>query len=186
MTVDVKTPLSEGDARGLRVGDRVRLSGIIVTARDAGHRYLAEGGVAPVDLNVIYHCGPIVKDGRIISAGPTTSMREEPYMADVIGKFGVRAVIGKGGMGDKTLKALGEHGCVYLTAVGGAGVAMAEAVKEVKLTHMLEEFGAPEAFRVLEVEDMPLLVTMDSHGGSLYRDVEGESRNNLKKILNSL
>jgi fumarate hydratase class I len=181
--VKLKMPLGEKDVRKLSIGDSVELSGTVVTARDTAHKYLAEGGKVPFELNVIYHCGPIVKDNKIISAGPTTSMREEPYEADVIKRFGVRAIIGKGGMGDKTLNALKEHGCVYLSAVGGAGVVMAEKIKKVRQSHKAEEFGAPEAFWVLEVEDMPLVVTMDSKGKSLHRNVEKKSLNNLKKIL---
>jgi fumarate hydratase class I len=181
--VKLKTPLSGKDVRGLKVGDRVRLSGIVVTARDTAHRYLVGGGEVPFELNVIYHCGPLMKDNKVISAGPTTSIREEPYEADVIKKFGVRAVIGKGGMGDRTLKALKRHGCVYLTAVGGAGVLMAETIKKVRNVYKLGEFGAPEAFWVLEVEDMPLIVTMDSKGDSIYKKVEEKSADRLSEIL---
>ena len=179
----LKTPLTEAAVRKLKAGDKVELSGTMVTARDAAHKYLVEGGSVPFGLNVIYHCGPIVKDDVVLSAGPTTSIREEPYEADVIKKFNVRAVIGKGGMGEKTLKALGECGCVYLTAVGGAGALMAERIKSVAQVFKLEEFGAPEAFWVFQVEDMPLFVTMDTKGKSLYRQVEARSLENLKRVI---
>jgi tartrate/fumarate subfamily iron-sulfur-dependent hydro-lyase beta chain len=181
--VKLKTPLSEKGVRALRVGDALELSGTVVTARDTAHKYLAEGGQAPCDLNVIYHCGPIVKGDAVIAAGPTTSIREEPYEADVIGRFGVRAVIGKGGMGEKTLAAMRSRGCVYLAAVGGAGALMAERVKRILAVHKLREFGAPEAFWVLEVEDFPLVVAMDTAGDSIYRRVEEESAANLRGML---
>jgi len=183
--VRFKTPLTEEDARSLEVGQKVELSGTIVTARDMAHKYLAEGGEIPFDLNVIYHCGPIVKDNRVLSAGPTTSIREEPYEADVIRKFNVRAIIGKGGMGEKTLDALEEYGCVYLTAVGGAGALIAQRIKSIKQAFKLAEFGAPEAFWVFEVEDLPLIVSMDSNGESLHREVEGRSAANFKRILHN-
>ncbi|MFH1054500.1 MAG: FumA C-terminus/TtdB family hydratase beta subunit [Candidatus Altiarchaeota archaeon] len=179
----LRTPLTEDVVRRLNVGDRILLSGTIVTARDTAHKYLSEGGNVPFDLNVIYHCGPLVKEVKVVSAGPTTSMREEPYEADVIRKFRVRAVIGKGGMGDKTLKAMGKFGCVYLAAVGGAGVLMAGKVEGIRQSYKLKEFGAPEAFRVLEVKDMPLVVTMDTKGRSIYRDVESKSCKNLRKTI---
>jgi len=180
------TPLSIEDVKSLNVGQTVYLSGEIVTARDAAHKYLAQGGKAPTKLNVIYHCGPIVKDAKVVSAGPTTSAREEPYMADIIKEYGVRAIIGKGGMRSKTLKALEEHGCAYLAAVGGAGAVTAQKITKIKGVYMGEEFGPPEAFWVFEVIDLPLTCTMDAHGRSLYKDVQEKSKNNLKKILNSL
>jgi tartrate/fumarate subfamily iron-sulfur-dependent hydro-lyase beta chain len=193
--VMLETPLDEKDVRKLKVGDVVRLSGTVYTARDMAHKYLVEADPesAPFKLEggVIYHCGPIVRrldDGwGIVSCGPTTSMREEPYEADVIGRYGVRAVVGKGGMGVKTLAALEKYGCVYLAAVGGAGAAIATSVKNVAGVHMLEEFSTPEAVWVLDVEDFgPLTVGMDSHGKSIYRRVEQESESNLSKILSSL
>lgn len=179
----LKTPLDERTVRALRAGDQVQLTGAIVTARDAAHRHLVQGGRPPFSLNVIYHSGPIVKDGRVISAGPTTSMREEPYEADVIRDFGVRAVIGKGGMGGRTKAALARHGCVYLAAVGGAGVLMADRIRRVKAVHMLEELGPTEAFWELEVEDLPLTVAMDSSGKSLYERVDEESLRRLKALI---
>jgi fumarate hydratase subunit beta len=179
----LRTPISEADVRKLIVGDMVELSGTIVTARDVAHKYLKDGGKIPLSLNAIYHCGPIVRGNKVVSAGPTTSIREEPYEAEVIKKHKVRAIIGKGGMGESTLKALQKHGCVYLTAVGGAGALMAERIKSVQGVIKLKEFGAPEALWVFEVEDMPLFVTMDSRGKSAYKKVEEESRRKLKKLL---
>lgn len=179
----LKTPLSEDDVRSLRCGDKVELSGTLVTARDAAHKYLIEGGASPCDLNVIYHCGPIVKDNTVLSAGPTTSIREEPYEAWVISKFGVRAVIGKGGMGDKTLKALKDYGCVYLSAIGGGGALVAKSIRKVKAVHMLEELGSPEAFWELEVEDLPLFVSMDSHGLSIHEKIKTQSHYRLGELV---
>lgn len=182
----LKAPLTEEDIRQLRVGDVVILSGVIHTGRDALHKYLVDHD-SPVDLRggVIYHCGPVVlKEGdgwRITAAGPTTSIREEPYQADIIRKFGVRAVIGKGGMGAKTLAALKEHGAVYLNAVGGAAQYYARCIKRVLGVDLLE-FGIPEAMWHLEVEGFAAIVTMDAHGNSLHADVERDSLEKLEQF----
>jgi fumarate hydratase class I len=141
----------------------------------------------PVDLHgsVLYHCGPVaVQEGdkwRITAAGPTTSIREEPYQGEIIRRYGVRAVIGKGGMGAKTLAALKEHGAVYLNAIGGAAQFYARAIKDVEGVSLLE-FGTPEAMWHLTVEDFPAIVTMDAHGNSLHKDVEQESGLHLEAI----
>jgi len=137
---------------------------------------------------VIYHCGPVVahhEDGHwsFVSAGPTTSIREEPYQADVIETYSIRGVIGKGGMGKKTSDACARHGAVYLHATGGAGALLAERVKRVVDVKMLEEFGSPEAFWIIEVEDFPLVVTMDSHGGSLHEEVARTSADRAKELM---
>lgn len=185
----LETPLSEADVRGLRVGDLVRLSGQLVTARDAVHHHLYHGGVPPCDLQgaVVYHCGPIVvrrRDGwELRAAGPTTSIREAPYMADLIERFGLRAIIGKGGMGERTAEALAKHGCVYLHAVGGAAQALAANVCEVEAVYGYERFGAPEAVWQLNIRDFPALVTMDAHGGSLHSRVLERSRHALVHSL---
>ena len=141
----------------------------------------------PVDLHgaVLYHCGPVMlkEDGKwtVKAAGPTTSIREEPYQADVIGRYGVRAVIGKGGMGPKTLAALKEHGAVYLNAIGGAAQLYARTIKQVDEGSLLD-FGTPEAMWHLTVEDFPAIVTMDAHGNSLHKDIEQESGAHLATI----
>ncbi|WP_042202592.1 fumarate hydratase [Paenibacillus camerounensis] len=177
--VRLTTPVSEEDIRSLRVGDVVILSGEMHTGRDALHKYLMDHDT-PVDLNgaVIYHCGPVMlKDDEgwhVKAAGPTTSIREEPYQGDIIKKFGIRAVIGKGGMGPKTLKALQEHGGVYLNAIGGAAQYYAECIKRVNAVDFME-FGIPEAMWHLQVEGFAAIVTMDSHGNSLHADVEKDS-----------
>jgi tartrate/fumarate subfamily iron-sulfur-dependent hydro-lyase beta chain len=141
---------------------------------------LHEGGALPEDISlrdgIIYHCGPVVmKDEHgkwtVTAAGPTTSIREEPYQGDIIKRFGIRGVIGKGGMGERTLAACKEAGCVYLHAIGGAAQVLAECIKEVRSVHFLDEFGSPEAIWELRVENLPAVVTMDSHGCSLHRDV---------------
>jgi len=179
------TPLSEDQVRDLKVGDIVLLNGDMFTGRDAMHGYLIEND-APVDLNgsVIYHCGPIVikEDGKwsIKAAGPTTSIREEPYQADVIEKFKIRGVIGKGGMGQKTLDGLKKTGAVYLHAIGGAAQYYGDTIKTVKDVYMLEEFGVPEAMWHMWVENFPVIVTMDSHGNSLHDDVLKKSKKNLE------
>lgn len=177
--VVLRTPISEEQIRELRVGDVVIIQGEMHTGRDALHKYLMDHE-APVDLNgaVIYHCGPVMlKDGdewHVKAAGPTTSIREEPYQGDIIKKFGIRAVIGKGGMGPKTLAALQDHGAVYLNAIGGAAQYYAECIKKVNGVDFME-FGIPEAMWHLEVDGFAAIVTMDSHGDSLHAGVEKAS-----------
>ncbi len=157
------------------------------TGRDAVHAYLMKHD-APVDLrgSVLYHCGPVVLkrgDGwQVTAAGPTTSMREEPYQAETIRRFGVRAVIGKGGMGAKTLEAMKEHGAVYLNAIGGAAQFYARCVNQVDGVSLME-FGTPEAMWHLDVSGFPALVTMDAHGNSLHRDVEHLSGQHLAQLV---
>jgi fumarate hydratase class I len=182
------TPLSESDVRQLRVGDVVRLTGPMVTGRDAIHKHLTTHD-SPVDLNgaALYHCGPVMlkdENGRwqVKAAGPTTSIREEPYQADILRRFHVRAVIGKGGMGAKTLAALRDVGAVYLNAIGGAAQFYAEKITEVTGVDFLEEFGVPEAMWRLNVRDFVAVVTMDSHGGSLHADVESASGEKLELV----
>ena len=185
--VALRTPVTEANVRSLKVGDVVFVSGRVLTGRDAVHSYLMKHD-APVDMSgsVLYHCGPVVvKDGetwRVTAAGPTTSIREEPYQADVIRRFGVRVVIGKGGMGAKTLAALKEHGAVYLNAIGGAAQFYARAIERVDGVSLLE-FGTPEAMWHLTVKDFPAIVTMDAHGNSLHKDVEQESGTHLEALL---
>lgn len=176
----LQTPISEEQIRSLRVGDVVIINGEMHTGRDALHKHLMDHD-CPVDLNgaVIYHCGPVMlKDSEgewhVKAAGPTTSIREEPYQGDIIKKFGIRAVIGKGGMGSKTLKALQEHGAVYLNAIGGAAQYYARCLKKVNGVDFME-FGIPEAMWHLQTEGFAAIVTMDSHGNSLHADVEKDS-----------
>ncbi len=186
------TPISEATIRALKVGDEVHITGTLYTGRDAVHKYLHEGGQLPpevkLDGGILYHCGPVMlkqDDGtwKCTAAGPTTSIREEPYQAQVIGDFGLRGVIGKGGMGEKTLAGCKEHGCVYLHAIGGAAQVLAECVTRVKGVYLLEEFGSPEAIWELEVVNFPAVVTMDSHGNSLHREVLAASQAELAKRL---
>jgi fumarate hydratase class I len=193
--VSLKTPLTEDVIRSLRVGDVVLVSGRVYTGRDAVHSYLMKHA-PPVDLrgSVLYHCGPVVsketvKDGekgdggwRVTAAGPTTSIREEPYQGEILRRYGVRAVIGKGGMGQKTLEALQECGAVYLNAIGGAAQFYARAIKRVDGVSLLE-LGTPEALWHLTVEDFPALVTMDAHGNSLHKNIEEESGARLETIV---
>jgi fumarate hydratase subunit beta len=189
---ELKLPVSEGRVRELKVGDFVELTGRMITGRDAAHKWLMEAyreDVAPfMKDTVIYHCGPVVAkrdDGSwdFVAAGPTTSIREEPYQADVIGRYGLRGVIGKGGMGAKTLAGLGEHGAVYLHAIGGAAQVLARAIPSVERVFMLDEFGVPEALWVIQVEKFPVVVSMDSHGRSLHDEVEDHSKKELDRLL---
>lgn len=178
--VRLEAPITEEKIRSLKVGDVVSISGRMYTGRDAIHHHLMSHD-APVDLDgqIIYHCGPVMqKDAEgnwhVRAAGPTTSIREEPYQGDIMKKFGIRAVIGKGGMGPKTLAALNEHGGVYLNAIGGAAQYYADCIKGVDGVDLME-FGIPEAMWHLRVEDFTAVVTMDSHGNSLHADVDKSS-----------
>jgi fumarate hydratase class I len=184
--VRLDAPLKEADVQSLKVGDVVLVSGRMFTGRDAVHSHLMKHE-PPVDLRgaVLYHCGPVVvKEGdrwRITAAGPTTSIREEPYQGEIIKRYGVRAVIGKGGMGAKTLAAMKEHGAVYLNAIGGAAQFYAQSITGVEGVSLLE-FGTPEAMWHLTVRDFPAIVTMDAHGNSLHKDIEAVSGEHLAAI----
>lgn len=195
-TVRLQTPLDEALVRSLRIGDQVLLSGRIHTARDAAHKYLASEGTSPATLpaglelqgGVLYHCGPVMvrDDGgswRVTAAGPTTSAREEPYQGEVLRRYGVRAIVGKGGMGDATRRALAECGAVYLSAVGGAAQVLAASVQRVEDVYFLEEFGSPEAMWSLFVHDFPAVVTMDSTGESLHDRVFRQSSAIAERLL---
>jgi fumarate hydratase class I len=185
-------PFTEAKIRSLKVGEAVEISGVVFTGRDAVHKYLHDGGKLPESVSlkegILYHCGPVVvrdEQGRwkVTAAGPTTSIREEPYQGEIIRDFGLRGVIGKGGMGERTLAACRECGCVYFHAVGGAAQVLAECIRKVRNVYFLEKFGAPEAIWELEVEGFPAVVTMDTHGKSLHAEVLAESQRRLASHL---
>jgi fumarate hydratase class I len=184
----LQSPLSEETVRALHVGDVVLVSGPMFTGRDAVHSHLMKHE-PPVDLrgSVLYHCGPVVvKEGdswRVTAAGPTTSIREEPYQGEIIQRYGVRAVIGKGGMGAKTLAAMQSYGAVYLNAIGGAAQFYSRAITRVDGVSLLE-FGTPEAMWHLTVDGFPAIVTMDAHGNSLHKDLEAGSGERLAVMAN--
>jgi fumarate hydratase class I len=184
--IALQAPLTDADVRALKVGDVVMVSGRMFTGRDAVHSHLMKHE-PPQDMrgSVLYHCGPVVmKEGdgwRVTAAGPTTSIREEPYQGEIIKRYGVKVIIGKGGMGARTLAAMKEHGAVYLNAIGGAAQFYARSIKKVDGVSLLE-FGTPEAMWHLTVEDFPAIVTMDAHGNSLHKDVEQESGQHLETI----
>jgi fumarate hydratase class I len=189
---NLKTPLKEQDVRNLKIGDSVRLNGLIYTARDRAHKYLVdEATPATLEFNlqggILYHCGPLVRQKaggyEMVVAGPTTSNRMNPYEAEVIAKYGIRAIIGKGGMDDRTLDALKQYGCVFLSAVSGAAVVLARYVKRISNAYKLQEFGMPECFWELEVEDFPAIVTMDTRGESIHKQVEQRSSERLRQLL---
>lgn len=203
----IQLPFSDELIRELKVGDPLLLSGVMVTGRDTAHKWLVETFIQKTrqpqgdDLEiyqalakilhggVIYHCGPVVsgldtKEYRFVAAGPTTSIREEPYQGAVMGHFHCQGVIGKGGMGPKTLNACREVPGVYLHAIGGAATLIAQTVTRVQTVYKLE-FGVPEAFWVIEVQDFPVVVTMDSHGGSLHAEVEARSKAVLEQLLSA-
>jgi fumarate hydratase class I len=202
---EIQIPLSDETIRSLKVGDPVALSGVMITGRDAVHKWMVDtfirktrqtqdddldvyNAIKPLlDGGVIYHCGPVVagletKDYRFVAAGPTTSIREEPYQGEVMRHFNLRGVIGKGGMGPKTLAACREVPGVYLHAIGGAASLIAQTVVKVLGVYKLS-FGVPEAIWVIEIRDFPAVVTMDSHGGSLHTLVEQQSRQALDRLL---
>lgn len=201
----VQIPISDEMVRSLEVGDPIALSGVMVTARDAAHKWLMDTFITHkrepqgddlevyealkklLNGGVIYHCGPVVtrsEDGEyhFVAAGPTTSIREEPYQGDIMRHFNVKGVIGKGGMGAKTLQACQEVPGLYLHAVGGAATWIAQTVKRVLGVYKLE-FGVPEAFWVIEVEDFPVVVTMDANGNSLHAEIEARSAKVLENLL---
>jgi len=198
-------PVDDAAIRSLKVGDPVALSGVMVTGRDAVHKWLMETFIKQTrpatgdDLEVyqalkpllaggvIYHCGPVVagletRQYRFVAAGPTTSIREEPYQGAVMQHFNLKGVIGKGGMGHKTLQACQEVPGVYLHAIGGAASYIAQTVTRVLGVFKLD-FGVPEAIWVIEVKDFPAVVTMDSHGGSLHAQLEQQSKAKLDELL---
>jgi len=192
MSKQIQLPASESVIRDLKIGDEVLISGMMVTARDAAHKYIIENWpewLEPIlKESMIYHCGPVVgklPDGgwKFVAAGPTTSIREEPYEASVMEHYTVRAVIGKGGMGDTTLAGLQKVGGVYLHAIGGLAASLAESVVKVHDVYMLEELGVPEAFWHIEVKDFPAVVTMDSHGGSLHKTIKEQSDVIARKLI---
>lgn len=192
MPKKIELPITESAIRELRVGDEVEFSGMIVTGRDAAHKYLVKHGFdAEFDRMVrnsfLYHCGPVVRregnEWKFVAAGPTTSIREEPYEDKVIETYGVRGVIGKGGMGPRTLAALQKFGSVYLHAIGGLAIVLAQRVVKVHGVYKLEELGVPEAMWHLEVKDFPVVVTMDSHGGSLHQEMADRSSALAKSLM---
>ena len=184
--VRLEAPLTSEKMRQLKMGDVVLVNGEIFTGRDAVHVYLTKNN-SPVNMqgSVLYHCGPVVlkENGhyRITAAGPTTSIREEPYQAEIIERFGIRAVMGKGGMGPRTLAGLKASGAVYLNAIGGAAQYYSRCIEEVLGVHLME-FGTPEAMWHLRVKDLPAIVTMDAHGNSLHADVQNASAVLLSKL----
>jgi fumarate hydratase subunit beta len=204
---EVQIPISDEEIRSLKVGDTVSLTGVMLTGRDAVHKWMIEtfikntrqpqgddmdvyDAIKPIlEGGVIYHCGPVVSgvntgDYKFVAAGPTTSIREEPYQGDVMRHFNMKGVIGKGGMGAKTLNACQEVPGIYFHAVGGAATLIAQSVKKVLGVHKLD-FGVPEAIWVLEVEKFPVVVTMDSHGNSIHKDVEIKSQGVLEGLIGS-
>ncbi|MFN2194492.1 MAG: FumA C-terminus/TtdB family hydratase beta subunit [Anaerolineales bacterium] len=205
MMRSLNIPIADDEIRSLAVGEPVLLNGIILTGRDAVHKWMIDtfikqtrppqdadlevyAAIKPLlDGGVIYHCGPVVSgldsgDYRFVAAGPTTSIREEPYQGDVMRHFNLKGVVGKGGMGPKTLQACREVPGVYFHAIGGAASLIAQSVKKVLGVYKLE-FGVPEAIWVIEVKDFPVVVTMDAHDSSLHAEIESSSKEVLDELL---
>lgn len=183
----LNSPPTENEIRALKVGDRVLIKGTMFTGRDAVHKYLYDGGkLEQIKGGIIYHCGPVVLEEnnqyQVLAAGPTTSIREEPYQAEIIRRFGIKAVIGKGGMGARTLQGCQEHGAVYLHAIGGAAQIYARCVTAVPGVS-LKQFGSPEAVWEFRVEGFPAVVTMDAHGNSLHQKVLDASGEKIRKLI---
>ncbi len=186
-------PLTKEVILSLKVGDKVTINGRLITGRDKVHKFLFNERPSPegIPFNlkgaILYHCGPIIKETKegykLIAGGPTTSIRVEMYEHQIISQYGIRAVMGKGGMGKKTLNAFRENGCVYLHTMSGAAVYLADRVKRVVDVWKLEDFGMSEAMWVFEVEEFPAIVTMDAHGRSLHEEIEKISSEKLKKLL---
>jgi len=180
------------ELRSLRAGDIVSLSGTIVTGRDRVHKYLFEQkppkAEIPFDLTgaALYHCGPVMmktdEGYQVVAAGPTTSMRVEMYEASVIREYGIRGIIGKGGMGENTIAALKDTGSVYFQAVGGAAVYLADRIKKTLSVWKLDEFGPTEAMWLFEIENFPAIVTIDSLGNNIHRDIERISMEKFLKL----
>ena len=173
-TIRLKTPLSDADVSKLKIGDKVLLNGAIYTGRDAAHKRLVElldqGKELPIDIQgqVIYYVGPSpAKPGKPIgSAGPTTSYRMDPYAPKLIAK-GLKGMIGKGPRGEAVVESMKRFKSVYFGAVGGAAALIAKAIKSAEVV-AYEDLGT-EAIRRLVVEDFPVIVAQDAHGGDLYQ-----------------
>jgi fumarate hydratase subunit beta len=203
---EITIPISDETIRSLHVGEPVQLSGVMVTGRDAVHKWMSETFIKQtrppqgddlqvyeeirkyLDRGVLYHCGPVVsgidtKEYKFVAAGPTTSTREEPYQADVMKHFHIKGVIGKGGMGAKTLQGCVDTPGVYFHAIGGAASFLAQTVQRVLGVYKLEEFGVPEAMWVIEVKNFPVVVTMDAHGESQHKAIDEQSQKVLDDLL---
>ena len=202
---EINIPISDDTIRSLKVGDPVVLNGIMLTGRDTVHKWMIDTFIRKTrepqgdDLQVyeaikpllknslIYHCGPVVsgldtRQYKFVAAGPTTSIREEPYQAEVMKHFNIKGVIGKGGMGPKTLQGCQETPAVYFHAIGGAASFIAQSVTRVLEVFKLD-FGVPEAMWVIEVKDFPVVVTMDAHGQSLHAVIQEQSNKVLQELL---
>jgi fumarate hydratase subunit beta len=195
-TYRFNTPISEEEVRKLRIKDTLYITGTLVTARDAAHRRAIklhkEGKKLPLNLEglALFHCGPIAKKERggwrVVAAGPTTSSRMDMFEDEFIKNFKVRIVVGKGGMGKRTVDAMKRYGAIYGAFTGGAAVLAAKAVKRVKTVEW-SDLGMPEAMWVLEVEDFgPLTVAIDAHGNSLFREVQTKADWEKQKIYEKL
>jgi len=203
---EITIPIEDDVIRSLHAGEPVTLTGIMMTGRDAVHKWMSDTFIKKnrqpqsndlqvyeeiqkyLNQGVLYHCGPVVsgldtKEYKFVAAGPTTSAREEPYQADVMKHFNIKGVIGKGGMGPKTLKGCEDTPGVYFHAIGGAASFLAQTVQKVLGVYKLEEFGVPEAMWVIEVKNFPVVVTMDSHGVSKHSTLDESSHKVLDDLL---
>ena len=178
MEYHFKLPAKAEEIKKLRIRDVIYVTGNIFTARDEAHQMMLEKDSIPFNPSdmALFHCGPLMKKEKskwqVVSAGPTTSSRMEIFEDKFIEKFGINIIIGKGGMGERTEKALQKFGGVYTAYTGGAGALAADKVEEVPGVYWLEELGMPEAAWIFKVKDFgPLVVALDSHGSSIYREL---------------
>lgn len=181
MVIKLITPLQKQDILKLNIGDEVLLSGVIFTARDRAYKFFLENDYDRIKNSVIYHCGPIIKDNEVISAGPTTSDRVSQYTKSVIEKYNIPAFIGKGGMDERSLEAM-KGKAVYFSTVGGAACLYAQKMKIKRVDKL--EFGMAEAIWEVEIKDFPAIVSMDAKGNSLHRDVYEKSKEAFERLIN--
>jgi fumarate hydratase subunit beta len=194
MEYHLKTPVPDSEIRKLKVGDVVYVTGIVITARDEAHSKALElherGEKLPVDFKGagVFHCGPIMrkteKGWEVVAAGPTTSTRMEIFEDKFIEAFRPALIIGKGGMGERTVKTCQRFGCVYTAFTGGAALLGAKGIKKVQNVYWLEELGMPECLWVYETQDFgPLIVSIDTYGGNLTADVAKTVNANRDRLL---
>lgn len=170
----------ETDFTKFNAGDKIMLKGMVFTLRDKAHRFVLGNDFPKIRNSVIYHCGPIVMDNDIIAAGPTSSERFDMYTRQLIDKYGIRAVIGKGGMSDSVLDAM-KGKAVYMSAIGGAALLYGRNMK-IKNVYK-REFGMADAIWELEIKDFPVIVTMDSKGNSLHERILEKSKISYRRLM---
>ncbi|MEM0298926.1 MAG: FumA C-terminus/TtdB family hydratase beta subunit [Thermoplasmata archaeon] len=194
MIFELEIPRDFNKIRELKMGDVIYISGKIFTARDEAHQLMLELfekkeklPFNPAEM-VLYHCGPVVKkengEWKVLAAGPTTSSRMDLFEKEVIEAYGIKIIVGKGGMGDRTAEALKNIGGIYATFTGGAGALAAKSFKKVLNVYYLDELGSPEAMWIFEAEKFgPLIVSIDSQGKNWNKISREEMEKRKKEIF---